>query len=240
MKDNVPSKACRRNGCHSDYAKEKITIPSNAVSHEPKADGGFASPSIHTHNMSEITTFSSDSGCMLHTAIELGTPDNEMMMLAKRFPFVFTQVDEHGRYPVHVACAHGASSRFAALCVWSNPSSATAKDKNNNTPLQLLCKGTWNGVWDLKTNPSAEKNMIDILEILYRKAPVSLLSEDSGGLGPIEHAINSNLDLKFIVSLNEKIAHLNRTKDQKYAHRKCIATRRESASMKFPHAAHEA
>jgi hypothetical protein len=51
------------------------------------------------------------------------------------------------------------------------------------------------------------------IEILYLKAPASLLvSEDSSGLGLIETAINSNLDLKFIVALQGKIAHLSKTK----------------------------
>lgn len=94
---------------------------------------------------------------MLHTALELGIS--------------LTQIDERGRYPIHVACAHGASSRFIALCIRSNPSSAGVKDIDDNTPLQLLCKGTWKGDWNLKLNPSAEQDIFDILEILYIKAP---------------------------------------------------------------------
>ena len=250
MKDVVLLKACRRNGMTKfNYAKDDTSISSTGLSHVPKEECDLKSPS-HTPMSDDPTpTFTSESatfatllssGCMLHTAIELGLSDHVMMTLAKRFPIALTQIDEYGRYPIHVACAYGASSRFAALCVCSNPSSAVAKDIDNNTPLQLLCKCTWKGVWNRHFNPSAKKNMIDILEILYLKAPDTFFSEDSNGLGPIEQAINSNLDLKFIAALQEKISHLSKTKAKMSAHRKSVATRRESASMLFPHAAHEA
>lgn len=250
MKDVVPLKAVRRNGMTKfNYAKDDISISSTGLSHVPKGECVLKSP-FHTQMSdaptptftSESATFATllSSGCILHTAIDLGLSEHTMMNMAKSFPIALTEIDEQGRYPIHVASAYGASSRVAALCVCSNPSSVVAKDVDNNTPLQLLCKGTWKGVWNLKFNPSAKNNMIDILEILYLKAPDTFFSEDSNGLGPIEQAINSNLDIKFIVALQEKISYLSKTKAKMSAHRKSVATRRESASILFPHAAHEA
>lgn len=243
----VPSKACRRNGvAKSNYVEEEISISGTSFTHKPQADCDLTFPiqpdmsSTKTYS-SNSTTFAKvlSSGCKLHTALELGIPDHVTMILALRHPISLCQMDERGRYPIHVACAYGASSRFVALCLRSNPSSAVVKDVDDNTPLQLLCKGTWKGDWNLKVNPSAETDMIGILEMLYLKAPSSLLfSEDSCGIGPIETAINSNLDLKFIEALQGKIAHLSKTKALTAAHRKRVAAPR--TSMKFPLAANEA
>ena len=116
------------------------------------------------------------------------------MRLANRFPFLLAQVDKKGRYPVHIACAFGSSSKFVSFCIYMNPTSAAAKDAGGKTPTHFLCQGTWMDCWDAASNPAVEKNMLDILWMLYLKAPSSVVFEDNQGLGSIEYAMSPILE----------------------------------------------
>lgn len=180
------------------------------------------------------------SGCILHEAIGRGLPERILMLLAGRFPIFLAQVDGNGRHPVHVACAFGAPSKFVSHCIDGNPSSAAARDIEGKAPVHHLCQGTWRGPWDLKTNPAAEKNMIDILAVLYSKAPSSVVAEDHRGVGSVEYAIESDLGIKFIHHLQEKIGHFNENQARKATHRKCMAARRRLYRKSSPSAAFEA
>ena len=180
------------------------------------------------------------SGCILHEAISLGVPERVLMLLADRFPIFLTQIDGNGRYPIHVACIFGVSLEFVSRYIDMNPSSAAAKDIEGKSPIHILCQGTWQGSWDINSNPAAEKNMIDILSKLYNKAPSSVVCEDNYGVGSVEYAIDSNLGMEFILELQEKIGHFNENEVCKKAHRKCAGARRQLQRKNSPHAAFEA
>lgn len=174
--------------------------------------------------------------CILHEAISLGVPDHVLMQLSDRFPNSLTQLDGNGRYPVHVACAFGASSEFVSYCIDMNPSSAAAKDIGGRTPTHLLCQGTCRDFWDVKSNPAAERNMADILWMLYIKAPSSVISEDNYGVGSIEYALDSNIGMDIIQDLQDMIGHFNENQARELARRKCIAARRQLKRKYSPHA----
>ena len=146
-----------------------------------------------------------------------------------------TQVDRNGRHTIHIACAFGASPEFVSHCIDRNPSSAIAKDIEGKTLIHLLCQGTWQSSCDAKSNPAAEKNMIDILWMLYNKAPSSIVSEDNEGVGYIEYALESNLEIKFILDLQEMIGYFNINEAHKMVHRKCMAARCQSQKKNSPH-----
>jgi len=112
------------------------------------------------------------TGCILHRAIELGVPSGDLILLATRLPFFLTQVDGRGRYPLHVACAFGASSEFVAYCIEKYPPCADEKDSDGNSPIQLLCQGTWADTWNVKFNPAAKKSMARIHQMLQVSAAI--------------------------------------------------------------------
>ena len=110
-------------------------------------------------------------------AIELGVPNQVLMLLATRLPFFLTQVDGQGRYPIHVACALGASSEFIAYCIEKYPSCAADRDSDGKSPLQLLCQGTWKDAWDVRSNPAAKTNMARIHRMLNSEASTSAIHD---------------------------------------------------------------
>ena len=101
-----------------------------------------------------------------------------------------------------------------------NPASITAKGNEGKAPIHLLCQGTWRGVWDVKSNPTVEKNVIGILRMLHNKVPSCIVLEDNEGVGSIEYAIESNLGLDFIKELQTMIANFNEKKAIKLAHKR--------------------
>lgn len=174
------------------------------------------------------------TGCILHEAISLGVPDNILILLAERFPMFLIQIDSNDRYPIHVACAFGTSSEFVSHCIDMNPSSAAAKDIEGKHPIHLLCQGTWRGFWDIKSNSAAEKNMAGILCMLYCNAPSSIASEDDHGVGSIEYAIESNLGIEFIRTLQRMVSHINKNEARRVARRKCMAARHQLQREFYP------
>ena len=118
-----------------------------------------------------------------------------------------------------------------------NPSSITANDNEGKTPVHLLCQGTLRGVWDVKSNPTVEKNMIGILRMLHNKVPSCIVLEDNEGVGSIEYAIQFNLGIEFITELQTMIANFNEKKAIKLAHKRCMLARRELSRQKSPRAA---
>ena len=55
------------------------------------------------------------------------------------------------------------------------------------------------GFLGCRFDPAA--GMKDILWMLYRKAPSTLVSKDIHGVGPAEYAIEYNLELKLVLTL---------------------------------------
>ena len=90
--------------------------------------------------------------------------------------------------------------------------------------------------WDAMSTPTVEKNMLDILWMLYLKVPSSVVSEDNQGLGSIEYAIDSNLGIKVIQDLQDTTRHFNETEAHKMAHRGCMRACCKSQRKNSPHA----
>ena len=172
-----------------------------------------------------------NTNCILHEAIELGTATHLLIQLATRFPILLSQIDGNGRYPLHIACQHGASKEFVKLCIHINPSAVVTTDIEGNDPIHLLCKGTWKGCWDhhkveqtAETAMIVDHNMRSILWMLHNAGtPSSVIFEDEEGVGLIEHAIEAHLSELFIKELQDIIITFNEEKIRKIANRyRCI------------------
>ena len=156
------------------------------------------------------------TGCILDETIILGVPYNILMILAERFPVFLNQIDSNDMYPIHVACAFGTSSEFVSHCIDTSPSSGAAKDIEGKTPIHLICQGTWQGFWDIKSNSVA-------VCMLYCNKPSSVISEDDHGVGSIEYSIESNLGIKFIRTMQRMVSHVNENEACRVARREYMA-----------------
>ncbi|KAL7548777.1 hypothetical protein ACHAWF_012039 [Thalassiosira exigua] len=202
---NARSTATSNRTFNSSSRLSYVAINEYAGEDKPWTNVDWASLAIALQSDDALSDFSVlaaiskdfSTGCILHEAIATGIPDKIVVLLAQRCPAFVSQLDSNGRFPIHVACFLGSSSEFVSHCIDINPTSSIAEDIDGNTPIQLLCKGRWKGNWD-KSNPAADMNMVDILSMLYRDVPSSILQVDSCGMCPIEIAIRSNLGLKFI------------------------------------------
>jgi len=185
-----------------------------------------------------------NTNCILHEAIELGTDTHLLIQLANRFPILLSQIDGNGRYPLHVACQHGASKEFVKFCIELNPSAVTTTDIEGNDPIHLLCKGTWKGCWDhhkdkqatAETAKFVDHHMRSILWMLHNAGiPSSVVFEDEKGVGLIEHAIEAHLSKFFIKELQDMIISFNEEKIRKMiANRnRCIEDTRQSKSRRL-------
>lgn len=186
-------------------------------------------------DLSDITAVCVEfsNGFILHEAIKLGAPVDILMLIAERFPAALTQQDEDEKYPLHLACASDAASpEFISHCINMCPLSASSKDGTGKTPVHHLCMNN-----SITAN---EKKMNDILWMLYRKAPGSFVAEDNDGQDPIECALESDLGIGFIRTLQGMIGHYNENQARKLAHRKVVAARRELKRQNSPHAAYAA
>jgi len=230
------------NNCISNIEADWETLDDYETSMKRQAWGvmltlnGEKEPTSLTLALDVASQF--NTNCILHEAIELGTATHLLIQLATRFPILLSQIDGKGRYPLHVACKHGASKEFAKLCIDMNPSAVTTTDIEGNDPIHLLCKGTWKGCWhhhkDKQTAETAkfvDHHMRSILWMLHNAGtPSSVVFEDEKGVGLIEHAIEAHLSEFFIKELQDMIISFNEEKiRKKIANRnRCIEDTRHS------------
>lgn len=175
------------------------------------------------------------SGCLLHDAIQRGAPDDVLMFINERFPQTLREEDNHGRFPIHVACSFGCSPEFISHLVNMFPQSVAAKDNQGRTPIHHLCSSYASKSYDV--NKTTLKRMEQILWILFRKSPGSIVAEDKKGVNAIECALEAELGTTFIGTLQDMTARYHENEARKAAQRRCMKTRRQLGRQHSPHAA---
>jgi ankyrin repeat protein len=126
---------------------------------------------------------------LLNDTIIKGASDTTLLRIAEHFPGLLGHRGDHGRFPVHIACAYGASSDFIYKCVSLYPLTAAAQDNDGRTPFHFLCKSYANSCDDTSMSwdkNSIERRMARIPWILYRKAPSAIIIEDNHGVDVVE------------------------------------------------------
>ena len=178
------------------------------------------------------------SGFILHEAIKLGAPDDVLMFISERFPETIRQENGDGQYPSHVACSSGSSPAFISHCINMWPQAVAAKDNEGKTPLHHLCQSYHDS--KRAARRSTKRMMQQILRMLFRKAPPSIVAEDNRGIDAIEYALESNLDVNFVQTLQDLTSRLKENEARKASQRRCMMTRRNIAREHSPHAAYAA
>ena len=72
----------------------------------------------------------------------------------------------------------------------------------------------------IKSNSATEQNMMDILQMLYYTAPLTVTLDDDYGVGSIEYVIDSNMGIEFIGTIQRM-----HVKTRRSTHRKCVRAR---------------
>lgn len=167
------------------------------------------------------------SGYLLHDSIRQGAPDDVLMFVLERFPETIRHEDDDGCYPIHMACSFGCSPEFISRIISLFPQSVASKDLEGRYPIHHLCS----------SKTSTLKRMEQILWMLFRKAPTSIVSEDNHGKGAIEYALEAELGTSFIKTLQEMASRFQENEARKEAQRRCMNTRRQLGRQHSPHAA---
>lgn len=175
------------------------------------------------------------SGCLLHDAITLGAPEDVLMFICERFPETLRQEDGNGRVPVHVACSNGCSPEFISHCINYFPQSVSATDNEGKNAVHHLCQSYVSRKHAMSN--ATLKTMKQILWMLFRKAPGSIVAEDNQGVDAIELALESNLGMSFIGTLQDMTSRYHENEARKAAQRRCMKTRRQLDRKHSPHAA---
>ncbi|KAL7490229.1 hypothetical protein ACHAW6_016018 [Cyclotella cf. meneghiniana] len=178
------------------------------------------------------------SGFILHDAIKLGAPDDVLMFISERFPETLRQENDDGQYPSHVACSFGSSPAFISRCINMCPQAVAAKDNEGKTPLHHLCQSYHDS--KRAARKSSKTMMQQTLRLLFRKAPASIVAEDNRGIDAIEYALESNLDVNFVQTLQDLTSRLKENEARKASQRRCMMTRRKIEREHSPHAAYAA
>ncbi|KAK1746868.1 hypothetical protein QTG54_002212 [Skeletonema marinoi] len=168
------------------------------------------------------------SHSLLNDTIIKGASDATLLRIAEYFPGLLGHRGYHGRFPVHIACAYGASSDFIYKCVSLYPLTAAAQDNDGRTPFHFLCKSYANSCDD--TSMSCDRNAIErrttrILWILYRKAPSAIIIEDNHGVDVVEYALEADMSMTFIRLLQDMVARVHEHNAKKKANRKLMQAR---------------
>ena len=156
------------------------------------------------------------------------TSDIDLLLFAERFPHLLGQQDDHGRFPVHMACASGGSSDFISKCVGLYPGTAAAQDQDGKTPFHVLCESYASGYDASASKSIIEKRMTSILWVLYRQAPAAITAEDNFGVDAVEYALEASLSMSFLRLVQDMVARVHENNAKKKAHRKSMQARRQS------------
>eukprot|EP00984_Skeletonema_dohrnii_P035983 scaffold36448_cov255-Skeletonema_dohrnii-CCMP3373.AAC.1 len=167
------------------------------------------------------------SNSLLNDTIIKGASDATLLRIAEHFPGLLGHRGDHGRFPVHIACAYGASPDFIYKCVSMYPLTAAAQDDDGRTPFHFLCKSYANSCdtsmsWDRN---AIERRMTRILWILYRKAPSAIVIEDNRGVDVVEYALEADMSMTFIRLLQDMVARVHENNAKKKANRKLMQAR---------------
>jgi ankyrin repeat protein len=116
------------------------------------------------------------------------------------------QADRAGRYPIHTACYHGASSAVIAFLLQANQLAAETQDEMGKTPLHLTCEHyakNFDPVLAKKHKSSKDEAIIEVTRLLCMVAPNTVNLEDDEDQSPLEIAIDSGAPLRMIKKLQK-------------------------------------
>lgn len=112
--------------------------------------------------------------------------------------------DSYGKLPLHLACEYGASPAVIRELLHANPKAARERDILGMLPIHRICSSYYTHAKRKLRKNTAKQNMLEVLQILLCAEPESICVEDNDNTCPIEHALNSGIDIYIIKKLQRE------------------------------------
>lgn len=87
------------------------------------------------------------------------------------------------------------------------------------TPVIILCQKYKRSYQSKFPHKLAEKKMEQILWMIYRRAPATIVLEDKSGKSAIEYALEAEVNMEFFKTLQHLIIHFNQNNVRKLSAR---------------------
>jgi hypothetical protein len=139
------------------------------------------------------------SDIIIHFAARLQAPLRIISLLSRMYPQSLASSDIFGRYPIHVACKWASTPDIIAYLIKTNPSVVGVPDAIGKVPMHYV------GEFYLQhfnhTLYNRDDSMLQVVRLLKTASPQSVNLEDNEGMNAIEYALESNVNLKVIKTM---------------------------------------
>lgn len=130
-------------------------------------------------------------------------PLNVIISLNHAYPESIYEKDRNGNYPLHTACTYGCSPKVVRYLVDIYPEAVKKTNRKDRSPFLLACKN-YTTVHNTKNhkmkriNRAINGDLRQTLEILSEVAPMFSMRKDYYGMGPMDYALQSNVDMSVL------------------------------------------
>ena len=146
-------------------------------------------------------TLCKESLSPLFYACALDPPLGIIVNLLEANPAAVLDTDCERKLPLHLACEYGASPEVIKELLEANMEAVSKKDIHGMLPIHKVCRYYYDNRSPWVSKTAALKITIDVLNMLLRADPTTIIEEDFKGLCPIEHALETEMNIKVIRAL---------------------------------------
>ena len=141
-----------------------------------------------------------DENAVVQFALRYNAPLHIIKLLAHRFPKCLTRPDSTGKYACHVAGKYGAMPNVMEYLIEENRDAAGVQDPAGKAPIHYVAE-FYASTHESASHSSLIDNMIQVVRLLREAAPKSFNLEDNEGCNAIEYAIENDVDIKVIKTI---------------------------------------
>lgn len=139
------------------------------------------------------------SEIVLHFAARFQAPLRIISLLSQLYPQSLESSDVTGRYPIHVACKWASTPDIIAYLIKANPSVVGVPDSIGKVPMHYV--GEFYHQHFNHTLCGRDESMLQVVRLLKTASPQSVNLEDNEGMNAIEYALECNVNLKVIKTM---------------------------------------
>jgi len=141
-----------------------------------------------------------------------------MNSLLELYPLAAFEVDYKGRTPLHLLCQYGASPNVVKAIFRNNPQALLQKDAMGMLPIHKVCSFYYKNTSKSFSEITTQERMINVIKMLLSHNPKTIQEKDDNEKCPIEHALESGVNIHVIKTLQVIAARVVKKTD---ANRRC-------------------
>lgn len=145
-------------------------------------------------------------------ACQLNPPVDVIKALIDADASAVYQSNCSGALPLHIACKKAASPEVIKILTHANGEALMTKDNKGRLPIHVAIESSCVG----KNKKRAARNLHDVVRILIKPCPETILEEDINDMCVIEHAINANVEISIVKYLQKWSEHERRRQKKQY------------------------